>query len=532
MRPIVPSFVAAFAASVVAVGGSTPQPATPPSNEAQAVHQERIDQLLAERETGPSRIISAFDALIANLPAYTAPTSFEHLEAVVREADAADHVEASVAGTSVEGRPLHLLRFAHPEVTDPWRIFIHAMQHGDEPAGKEAVLILAEKLAQNPDLLPKDVELWLLPCVNPDGAVQNKRRNATNQDLNRDHIALSQPETRALHALHRRLRPHVHVDCHEFGRDSADYRAQGWVEWPLIMMDCASHPLFHRGVQLIGERWVERMRGPAERAGVAYTRYFVGDVPPQGETRFSHPEIEDARNGLGAYHGLSFIIESGFYRTAENPQADLRERVRAYLLLLNEFIQNDDQRQEERLVIERARATQSLPPFLPINYFWASNGLSVRDMKVVSIATSETLTVQTGSFMDTLVVKTTTPSPEGYLIDAAVAPLFSQWLQEHGIPFETLAEGGSLLLERITYLRREDEEDVLYGRYEKRTITQREKPTIEQVAAGSLMVPLTGPDAIRAAILLEPGMLYGLGQYDRFALVPGGPYPISRVVKP
>ena len=54
-----------------------------------------------------------------------------------------------------------------------------------------------------------------------------------------------------------------------------------------------------------------------------------------------------------------------------------------------------------------------------------------------------------------------------------------------------------------------------------------------ELPAGSLWIPLEGPDALRAAILLEPTAMYGLWQYPRLrALVAwDGTIPVRRVVK-
>jgi len=58
----------------------------------------------------------------------------------------------------------------------------------------------------------------------PDGAEAGTRKNSAGADLNRDHVTLFQPETEALHRVARRVKPHLAVDAHEFGRDSRSGR--------------------------------------------------------------------------------------------------------------------------------------------------------------------------------------------------------------------------------------------------------------------------------------------------------------------
>ena len=62
------------------------------------------------------------------------------------------------------------------------RFYISTGIHGDEPAGPLAALRLMQE-----NRWPENVELWLLPCLNPDGFVLNVRGNADGIDLNRDY---------------------------------------------------------------------------------------------------------------------------------------------------------------------------------------------------------------------------------------------------------------------------------------------------------------------------------------------------------
>ena len=62
------------------------------------------------------------------------------------------------------------------------RIYISAGIHGDEPAGPLAALRLLQE-----NRWPPDAELWLLPCLNPEGFILNTRENAGGVDLNRNY---------------------------------------------------------------------------------------------------------------------------------------------------------------------------------------------------------------------------------------------------------------------------------------------------------------------------------------------------------
>lgn len=70
------------------------------------------------------------------------------------------------------------------------RIYISAGIHGDEPAGPVAALSLLE----SSDDLP-DADLWLIPCLNPEGIRTNSRTHPSGIDLNRDYRNPRSPET-------------------------------------------------------------------------------------------------------------------------------------------------------------------------------------------------------------------------------------------------------------------------------------------------------------------------------------------------
>jgi protein MpaA len=72
------------------------------------------------------------------------------------------------------------------------RIYISTGIHGDEPAGPLAALKLIQE-----NQWPSDMELWLLPCLNPEGFILNTRENAGGIDLNRDYRNPKAAETGA-----------------------------------------------------------------------------------------------------------------------------------------------------------------------------------------------------------------------------------------------------------------------------------------------------------------------------------------------
>jgi hypothetical protein len=72
------------------------------------------------------------------------------------------------------------------------RIYISAGIHGDEPAGPLAILKLLQE-----NHWPENVEIFLLPCLNPIGFTLNTRENSERTDLNRDYRNSKSAEIRS-----------------------------------------------------------------------------------------------------------------------------------------------------------------------------------------------------------------------------------------------------------------------------------------------------------------------------------------------
>ena len=128
-------------------------------------------------------------------------------------------------GASQNGVPLEALLFTRSADTSPAAllhsgrptVLLIGQQHGDEPAGSEALLVLAQELARGrlQGLLDR-INVVILPRANPDGAQSNQRVTANGIDANRDHLLLKTPEAQAQARLVRDYQPVVVVDAHEY----------------------------------------------------------------------------------------------------------------------------------------------------------------------------------------------------------------------------------------------------------------------------------------------------------------------------
>lgn len=129
----------------------------------------------------------------------------------------------TVIGTSVEGQPIECLTFG--DGADG--VLIIATIHGNESAGTPLLGRLADHISFRPELIAGR-RIILVPVTNPDGYANRTRHNVRGVDLNRNFpasnwqnssqhgdIALSEPESVALHELLESARPSRIVSLHE-----------------------------------------------------------------------------------------------------------------------------------------------------------------------------------------------------------------------------------------------------------------------------------------------------------------------------
>jgi hypothetical protein len=137
------------------------------------------------------------------------------IRAVLRDVKAAAHEHGWTSELFYKTGDLELLALRRkPEVRSQKpeaRIYLSTGIHGDEPAGPLAALRLLQA-----NRWPPEAELWLLPCLNPDGFVLNVRGNADGLDLNRDYRHRESGEVTAhVRWLERQPRFNLYLCLHE-----------------------------------------------------------------------------------------------------------------------------------------------------------------------------------------------------------------------------------------------------------------------------------------------------------------------------
>jgi hypothetical protein len=232
-----------------------------------------------------------------------------------------NNMQLHVVGHSQEGRAIPALLFsnsgrfaaAHLRALERPIVLLVGQLHGNEPAGGEALLALAQSLASG-ELRPllDRISVIIMPRVNPDGAHYFWRSTASCVDINRDHLKIDLPETAAIRRITQEFEPHVFVDAHEFSVATRWIEKFNALQSYDFTMAYATHPNIEPSVTELAERVFTRdIERDVGRAGYTHfwyytTAYSAKDVRVAGGG--TAPDI--GRNYAGLQNTLSFLVET------------------------------------------------------------------------------------------------------------------------------------------------------------------------------------------------------------------------------
>ncbi|MFQ5888592.1 MAG: M14 family zinc carboxypeptidase [Gemmatimonadota bacterium] len=291
---------------------------------------------------------------------------------------------AATIAEGEHGRPILLVTLRDPEAapsaagrTRPV-VLILAAQHGDEQSGKEAAMRLVRELAVG-SLAPflHQLDVLVLPMLNPWGVESGRRENEAGLDLNRDHLLLRSAATRAVHRVFRRFRPHVVLDLHELGPSAYDVQI-GWPTHPNADSALVSYGRFYL-LPYVARALTERSLtfreytvpiggGPpaegrsARPASAAARSSRVASVGPSSDIRatasdtlpfFTYGPMEgsNARNAFALKRAVSFLLETASSRGIDG----LAQRTESHFVMLRAFLEIVAARSEELVGLVEGR---------------------------------------------------------------------------------------------------------------------------------------------------------------------------------
>jgi hypothetical protein len=258
----------------------------------------------------------------------------------VEPAAGATRIRLLAPGLSQSGQPIEALLLSRAadlsavalRASGRPTVLLIGQQHGDEPAGAEALLVLARQIAQGPlaPLLDR-LNVIVLPRANPDGAQAGRRATASGLDANRDHLQLRTPEAQAIAALWRDYQPAVVVDAHEYPPIEPYRERFGAVARADVLLQYATTANVHEFVTRASHEWFRSsLLDSFAREGLTVDWYHtLAAAPGDRRVAMGGPRPDTGRNAAGLRHAVSLLIET---RGVGLGRAHLARRVHAQVV--------------------------------------------------------------------------------------------------------------------------------------------------------------------------------------------------------
>ena len=293
-------------------------------------------------------------------PGRTAYTSNAELSQMLRQIasnpqQAGTKAQLITAGTSQEGTPIQALLLTRAAGTSLHdldasgrpTVLLIGQQHGDEPAGSEALLAVAKELSQGAlgSVLDR-INVLIVPRANPDGAAAGRRTTANGIDMNRDHLLLQTPEATALAQLSRNYRPLAVFDSHEFtvaGRYLEKFQS---VQRYDALLQTPSTANVHEFVSKAANEWyLLPMQKALTDQGLS-TNWYYTTTRNSNDMSLSMGGVrpDTGRNVYALKNSPSLLIET---RGVGIGRAHIQRRVHSHVVAISSALQTTAQRTKE-----------------------------------------------------------------------------------------------------------------------------------------------------------------------------------------
>ena len=226
-------------------------------------------------------------------------------------------------------------------------VLLIGQQHGDEPAGSEALLVVARELTQGllQPLLER-VNVIIVPRANPDGAADHKRVTSGGLDMNRDHLLLNTPEARALAKLTRDYHPTVVVDAHEYTVVGRFLQKFGGVQKYDALLQYATTANLPEFLTKAAEEWYRRPLLTALKTQGLSTEWYYTTSTDLTDKKVSMggTQPDTGRNVNGLKNAVSLLIET---RGVGIGRLHIQRRVHTHVTAISSVLASTAQRASE-----------------------------------------------------------------------------------------------------------------------------------------------------------------------------------------
>jgi hypothetical protein len=468
---------------------------------------------------------------------YQKVTSYDELTAFVKQLDEkSDLLKVELIGQSTQGRNLYALEFSSSEFgkdKSKIKVMFHAQQHGNEQSGKEGALLLAQALLkpENKYLFDK-IDFAIIPQVNPDGAEVNQRRNGNDMDLNRNHLILTEPETKALHTFFDEYQFEVTMDVHEYYPYGGDWEKYGYRRNADETLGVTTNPNVSEKIRELSNTevfpyWAKYMSINNFSSFV----YAPGGPPEQDYIRHSTFDINDGRQSYGIQNTLSFIQEG---KNGEDAVVDnIKHRAEGQMTGMRgmlEFVYLHKAEIKKVVTTDRkALVSGKSNPRVSIQSEHVNSGEKLT-FPLFSYSTKKDTVVIVNDYRPVVKTITDVQKPAGYLIPEQNTELV-EWVERHAFSTSEFKKHKGIKIEQY-FIQRIDsmdfERDIIINPIVK---VKEFKGTI--LPSDYLYIPTAQLKGNLIILALEPKSELGLVTYKQYAhlLKVGEMFPVLRVEK-
>jgi hypothetical protein len=458
-------------------------------------------------------------------------------------ADSDARIQLLQVGWSAEGLPVEALFFDYGN-DGALTLHIQARVHGNEPASTEGALELAWQLAYG-ELAQSNVDILLIPVLNPEGTLVMERVTGRNIDGNRDYVLQNSRINRIVYQLLQEYDPEVVLDMHEtrvWGRLGEPSDPQG-ATLPFDMMAIGpNNPNLPPAViELANARFMPAMRDAVEAAGLRFAPYELVDFHEGGlRVRESATTFVSAKNALALGGRVSLLTEGRGIGIGD--QHFVRRTLACYLAakaVVETAVRNAPLIQEG---LQAARAEIALADTWILRTEPRLRSDTHPLLRVESNAIESIEVTYWGRSQGKPSLRQQVPA--AYLIEPGNTPLIKR-LSAFGLEMEQLIEAQSFEVEMLEVAQFEQGEDILYGGLKEGAVgnwgrrpqlrnhlIEIKTHTVEYTApAGSFLISANQRNALYL-LTLEPGCLSGFAALGFWGddLPVGFRFPIKRVV--
>lgn len=467
------------------------------------------------------------------LKAYTSLTSHFEMTYYLRMlASFNPKMKLDIIGKSEGGRDIYCVRISETEFgadNSKLKVLLFAQQHGDEPSGKEGLLLLLRDVSVGKyDELLKVADVMVVPQVNPDGAELQKRRNGQDADLNRNHLILTQNESAALHHLFNRWLPHVTLDVHEyspFGKDWIEYgfRKDFDEQFGTLTNPNADADI----VECMKNEFLPFIESYLNRRAVSFHQYIVGGPPNIERLRYSTVDINDGRQSLGIRGTFSMILEGKNGIDSLDRIQERSEKQYAAVAGYLEFIQTHHQKIKDMVTNARNHLTNAQFDYVYTQMEHVASDAPL-EMNLLDVGDNTMKKTTVYNYHPVVQPLDSVKAPLGYLLPANdsrfKALMRKHYLQSEPADMNKFGKLQQYRISKVTKIEREGEM-ILFPEL------LTEEIDAAQIQGNYLFVPLKQLSSKWLMLAFEPQSMIGLVQYPEYndLLKEGSIYPVIRV---